>query len=404
MITALAQEGVGVYATPTSARSLRRVSAPAVPIRVLKSQAAAYAAQIADGGGVVGVELDQLMPMPAAPAGTQYPSFAYLLAAYAGGTATPGEALAHRLLTSADLQRPDTVVFPDLVLTLMSADVYRPATRPSTGGVDPTPLGSGSGSGSARIASGSLCSTLSDWVSSGFGALSKALMIGSSSNGALSFIGGLWNSAVSLAQSGLSNVATALTGPVRPGGFAFPSGLTDCAQLLGIQLPSFDRISGRKVDWTFTQVNGTPTTSWCTTASCGLATEDTSTTATQLNSQHQATLHYLTNTETPAQVKAGGLITNDYVLVKGTIKLDTQGLSKLLQDVVLGRELGLRRGRHLHRGLRRFPAGPQRLVLQWRGGRALHADGDRRVRSLRLVHPGADLRRHHLHLYRLPSP
>jgi hypothetical protein len=134
-----------------------------------------------------------------------------------------------------------------------------------------------------------------DWVSTGFNSLVKTLTVGSSSNSALSFIGGLWNSAVSLAQSAISNLASTLTAPVlgtirrglsaaalaswavsalrnlkvatsavpsfnqfavdpsagnsggltitlgKAGGFDFPPGLQQCASL-GIDLPSFNDV------------------------------------------------------------------------------------------------------------------------------------------------------------------
>ena len=174
VVAALAGEGVGVYATPKSRRPLDRVSSPAVPIRVLRSQAAAFASETSTGAGVSGASLDGLVPMPRAPGGKQFPSFDYLLAAYASGHSTPGERVAHRLLAGANLSHPDTVVFPNLVLTLLSADVYRAGKAKSS---------------SARIAaadqplahsaaSGSLCSTLSDWVSAGFNSLVKSLTVG----------------------------------------------------------------------------------------------------------------------------------------------------------------------------------------------------------------------------------
>ena len=184
---------------------------------MLRSQAAAFASETSTGAGVSGASLDGLVPMPRAPGGKQFPSFDYLLAAYASGHSTPGEMVAHRLLAGANLSHPDTVVFPNLVLTLLSADVYRAGKAKSS---------------SARIAaadqplahsaaSGSLCSTLSDWVSAGFNSLVKSLTVGSSSNAALSFIGGLWNSAVSLARSQISNLASTLTasvlGAIKPG-------------------------------------------------------------------------------------------------------------------------------------------------------------------------------------------
>ena len=212
VIAALAQEGVGVYASPTSKRPLRHVKAPVVPIRVLRSQAAADAAGTASGAGIPGAQLDALAPMPKAAAGKQDPPFAYLLAAYAGKSSTPGEKLAHQLLGGADLAHPETVLFPGLVLTLLSADAYRAAAsgrhheHAAQAAAAAPPL--------AYAASGTVCSALSDWVSNGLSSLVKALTVGPSSNAAVNFIGGLWNSALALAQSQLPNLVSTLTAPV----------------------------------------------------------------------------------------------------------------------------------------------------------------------------------------------
>jgi hypothetical protein len=387
VIAALAQEGVGVYASPTSKRPLRHVTAPVVPIRVLRSQAAADAAGTAAGTGISGARLDAVAPMPKAAAGKQYPPFSYLLAAYAGKSSTPGERLAHQLLSGADLTHPDTVLFPSLVLTLLSADAYRTAAsgrhpQRAADAVLAEPVAHAAGPGA-------VCSALSDWVSNGLGSLVKALTVGPSSNAAVNFIGGLWNSALALAVGQLPNVVSTLTAPVlgvirrgfataalvswavsalrnlkvtttaappfnqfgidpaggqpgaltitlgAAGGFDFPTDLKQCANTLGITLPSFDEVAGRTVNWNLAQVDGVPTSSWCSTTDCDLATEDTSGTDTKLGAQHTATLRYTTNTETAAQA-AGGLISNDYILVTGTVSQDTQSLAKLIRDIVLG--------------------------------------------------------------------
>jgi hypothetical protein len=384
VISALAKEGVGVYAAPQSKKPVDRVSAPVTPIRVLRSQAAAYAAETVSGTGVSGAQLSALAPMPVAPGGKRYPSFDYLVAAYASGHSTSGERVAHKLLATADLSEADSVVFPDLVLTLLSADVYRAANA----GRHAAHLAVAEGPPAYASGIGSLCSTLSDWVSKGFNSLVKTLTVGSSSNGALNFIGGLWNTAVSLAPGAISDLATVLkeatvgaiergvataalvswavsavsnlkvatrTAPpsnqfgVSPaagnpgavtiqlgkGGFEFPEGLTACANDLDIKLPSFNKVAGRSVNWNVAQVNGVPTSTWCATSDCDLATEDTVNTQTTLNSEHTATLNYTTNTETTAQA-AGGLITNDFILVTGTVSIDKQELADLIKRVVLG--------------------------------------------------------------------
>jgi hypothetical protein len=378
VIVALAREGVGVYASPASTRPLRRVARPLTPIRVLLSQAKAYAAQTVQNSGTTGAQLNSLVRMPAAPAGKAYVPFAYLLAAYASGHSTAGEILAGKVLGSANLAAPDTAVFPDLVLTLLSADAYRAArAHARAGAIARDPSAHASDLSSA-------CATLSSWVNAGFSALFDALTPGSS---ATSFLSSLWSSAVSLAQSAISGLVTILTAPIlraiRVGiatigvvswaisavqnlkvsvvatpapnkfgvapaagnagsltatlgdasGFDFPTGFTSCAQALGITLPSLNSVAGRTVTWTVTQLYGVPTSSWCS-SDCDLATETSADTA--FAADHTATLHYVTNVESADQAAGGALITSDDLVVSGKVDLDTGPLQHLLTDIVLG--------------------------------------------------------------------
>ena len=385
VITALATEGVGVYASPSATSPVQPVTAPVVPLRVLQSQAAAYAAETLTGSGTLGSQIDALSAMPAAPAGKAYVPFAYLLAAYATSHATAGEVLAGHLLGTQDWARPGAIVFPDLVLALFTADALRAAQA-------------GAHAQLARAASdaalvpadlGSLCSTLSNWVSSAYDTVFNALTVGPSSNAALNFIGGLWDKAVALARSAISNIATLLTSTVvsaitktlgvigvaswvisslrnmtvttaatpptnafgvdpapalmgklvitvgNPGDFNWPAGVTECAQDLGLDLPSFSSVLGHSVAWSLTPMNGVPTSAWCT-ASCELATEDTAMTETSLEAGHTARFSYQTNTETADQASRGSLITDDSVLVHATVSLDTSSLAGFIRAIVLG--------------------------------------------------------------------
>ena len=80
----------------------------------------------------------------------------------------------------------------DLVLTLLSADAYRAAA--SGRHHEHAALVAAGAPPLADAASGTVCSALSDWVSNGLSSLVKALTVGPSSNAAVNFIGGLWNS------------------------------------------------------------------------------------------------------------------------------------------------------------------------------------------------------------------
>lgn len=387
VILALAREGVGVYRSPGATTPMTPVTAPAVPIEVLYPQAVLYADQTKHHSGTLGASLNQVMPALSAPAGQLYPKFDYLMAAYAASTATPGEVLAGRLLGHVDLTHPDAVVFPDLIETLLSADALRAAAQGSTAA-----QGDFAAAGAPPVASaanaGSSCSTLADWVSHAYNSVFNALTVGASSNSALDLIGQLWNKAVSLAQSAISNVASALTGPViaairtglatagvvswvvstlrnlqvtvsadpsynsfgiepghgkkgkvtitvgKPSGWDWPSGIPECAQLLHVTLPSVNSVVGRTVQWKTVDVNSVPTDSWCEPGhACYLAKQESA--ESSLQSNHTASLTYRTNTETHFQATHGIPIDTDSILVSGTVGLNTDQLVKLIKDVLL---------------------------------------------------------------------
>ena len=388
VISALAAEGVGVYRSPSDTTPVKPVSAPAVPIEVLYPQAVLYAAETKHHSGTLGASLNQVMPMPAAPAGQAYPKADYLMAAYASLSATPGEVLAGKLLGRVDLTHPDTVVFPDLIETLLGADALRVAEQGSSAAQADFALAGSRPPVASAAGVGSLCSTLADWISHAYNAVFNALTVGPSSNSALNFIGGLWNQAVSLAQSAISNVASALTGPViaairvglatagvvswavstlrnlqvtisadpsynsfgiepdngktgkvtitvgKPGGWDWPSGIPQCAQALGVTLPSVNSVVGRNVQWKMIDVNSVPTDSWCEPGhACYLAKQESA--ESSLHSDHTASLSYRTNTETHFQETHGIPINTDSILVSGTVSLNTDQLVKLIRDVLL---------------------------------------------------------------------
>ena len=383
VIAALAKEGVGVYTSATATTPVDPVVAPAVPIRVLSSQAALYAAETRNHSGVSGSAINAMLPMPAAPTGKVYPGFDYLLAAYATAHGTPGEILAGRLLGTQNWTHPANIVFPDLILTLFSADAARAAAK-TTGAAPASEAGS-------SPAGATLCVTLANWVSSGFSAIFNALTVGPASTPVLSFLTGIWNGAVALAKSAISNVASGLTdsvlGVIRTGvatagvvawavsalrnlqitsvatpafnsfgvdpaaaksgtltitvgnarGFDWPAAVSQCAETLGVSLPSLTSVVGGTVKWSLEQANGVPTSSWCLPGqSCELATEDPSGTSTSLRSDHTADFAYKTNTELADQDSRGKLVVDDFVLDQATVSLDTAKLQSMVNGIVLG--------------------------------------------------------------------
>jgi hypothetical protein len=390
VIADLAIEGVGVYASASSPTPIDPVTAPVVPLQILKSQADVDAEETVTHEGTLGADLNRLAPMPTPPAGGAYAPFAYLLSAYATAGTTPGEQLAGQLLGTQDWTHPEQIVFPDLVLTLFTADALRAAGTAN----GPDTRSAANDGAEPGI---SLCGTLADWISQNMNKAFSALTASPSSNSLLSYLGGLWNSAVTYARSAIANIVSTLSAPVvsaiqsgigtvgvaaaavstlrnlsatasaapafntfgvdpesevtgtglsgkvtvtlgNAKGFDWPTGLTQCASQLGVTLPSLNSVDGSTVDWNMTQVDGVPTTSWCTgSQTCVLATQDASGTQTTLQSDHTADFAYLTNTELADQDARGAKISGpDAILVSAVVTLDTAKLRSLIQGLVLG--------------------------------------------------------------------
>ncbi len=347
------------------------------------SQAVLYATETQRHSGISGSDIDAVLPMPAAPTGTVYPGFDYLLAAYATAHGTPGEILSGKLLGTQNWTHPANIVFPDLILTLFSADLARAAAK-TTGAATASDAG-------PSPAGATLCVTLANWVSSGFQSVFNALTVGPASTPVLSFLTGVWNGAVALAKSAISNVASVLTdsvlGVIRTGiatagvvawavsalrnlqitsvanpafnsfgvdpavaksgtltitvgnarGFDWPDAVSQCASALNVTLPSLNSVVGGTVNWGLEQANGVPTPTWCIAGqSCQLATEDPSGTSTSLRSDHTADFAYTTNTELADQDARGQMIPNDFVLDEATVSLDTSKLQSMVNGIVLG--------------------------------------------------------------------
>lgn len=202
-IHALAQSGIGVYATVNENAPVEKVSAPAVPLRFLKWQARGLALDAAtSGGGLTGGDLDRMAPVPAdvVPA-------SYLVAAYVKSASTAGGRYSQQLMGRQDWVHPKNISFPTLVLVLLLADTAA-AARGATGAL-PAPLVQ-----SVAFNVAALCQGLADWVNQAFDDLFNLIKVGPSSNSLLSFLGSLWNIGVNLVESAIKAAIAAFTAPV----------------------------------------------------------------------------------------------------------------------------------------------------------------------------------------------
>ena len=141
----IAAAGLGVYADAAQNRPIDPVTSevPASPLRLLATQARAMQLEAADGQGLLGAYLDQVVG-----ADPGMPPASYMIAGWVTGSQSPGARYAHTLMGDRDWRAAPAVVFPSLVLALYTADAARFADALSgntteTGSPPGTTVGSG---------------------------------------------------------------------------------------------------------------------------------------------------------------------------------------------------------------------------------------------------------------------
>jgi hypothetical protein len=144
-VSKLAAAGIGVYADPYQAAPIHEVTtfdgAP-MPVRLLATQARAMTLEAADGQGLLGSTIDQLIGVDP---GMPPPSF--LVAGWITGSQSPGAMYAHSLMGAQTWPNAPTIVFPTLVLALYAADAAQfadtlTATDTPTPGAPTSDIGS----------------------------------------------------------------------------------------------------------------------------------------------------------------------------------------------------------------------------------------------------------------------
>jgi hypothetical protein len=186
---ALARAGIAVVADtstdPATALPEVPLTRAASPFELLDFQAHALAVGAWAGASWTGAALDTVVALPA---GTDSPSLAELMAAYAATADTPGGALARALLAGEDLTHPADVRFPAAVLVLFVSDVATdggrlpapsPAVRPapsSGADVNLLPLAAaGPVVGRPVVDIGLICGGPSAWIDAIVGRLEQAI-------------------------------------------------------------------------------------------------------------------------------------------------------------------------------------------------------------------------------------
>ena len=118
VIAALAEAGIAVYDGPADITPATEPAAPVSPYAVLRFQVEQLARDATAGGGVPADELDALIPMPA-----DTPPMSAILAGYVATGQTPGSRFAATLMAGQGFERPGSLWFPTVVLSLFVGEV-----------------------------------------------------------------------------------------------------------------------------------------------------------------------------------------------------------------------------------------------------------------------------------------
>lgn len=255
-----AAAGIATVADETSTTPLVPVSGPEV-LTLTRWQVDNISSEVADHDGVLGSDLDTVLPMPA-----NSPQLADIVGGWAITKADPIATSAAALLGTPDWTHPDQVVFPTAVTALFAADllqhVSRAEAQPTSGATPsttsseapsstpsetpsmtatPTPDESGTVSGAAYDVPAAApvpasvvtapCTTVAGFVDSVLDQVFSILhldpagvaaylngqvggLAGAILSGLASFLVTFWNTAVRLARQALEAVVSQITAPI----------------------------------------------------------------------------------------------------------------------------------------------------------------------------------------------
>jgi len=215
-VNILAVSGVGTFERPDSPSPMVPVDEPASPLVLLLDQVRAMALEANAGAGFEGAEVDGLVETEADLAAPSY-----ILAGYVAAADTDGSRIAQKLMGAADWdtarwQAAPTLLYPQLVMALFTADVTREqiidttARGPAQGLLAvvgplqverPTPVLNG-----PRVAQSGLCTSVSTFISGALRTVFNALRLGEQRRGASLIFARIWNFVVSIVE----NIVTAI--------------------------------------------------------------------------------------------------------------------------------------------------------------------------------------------------
>lgn len=269
-VEALARAGVEVWDDELTS-ALRDVVEPASPVRFIRFQVRNMALEVARGGGILGMDLDAL----AGHAGGKRPSVSAAVAGYVVSGSTFGADLSRELLEGSDMSSSRLATFPLLVLALFLSDNsrHRASASPTASAFGGEVTGIPGAELVAALRQGGGCGPaggfLGGVIGGIFGLFVKGTLVGRAlaALSVLVTVGSMlrvWTVTVT-AEPGSSHyqvgdappIDGAFTATVDPGGtYSWPPIVSDCAALLGIDLPEPADAPGSPIAWNL--VSGFP--------------------------------------------------------------------------------------------------------------------------------------------------
>jgi hypothetical protein len=154
--------------------------------------------EIQDGGGYLGVQLDELVGDPGGL------PFSYLLAGWITASPTAAAEEARDLMGDQDWTQAPAIVFPTAVLMMFVGDAVQAGA----------PAPSAMSAVEASMHQTGVCSTLSGWVNSALDYVFDSLKVQVDDMDFLGWLGTIWNAAVDLAKGVVTATIEALLAPV----------------------------------------------------------------------------------------------------------------------------------------------------------------------------------------------
>ena len=216
-IEVLARSGIGTYESPNGLAPIVPVQGMESPVRLLWDQVRAMALEAWANGGILGEDLDALMPVDAElaevlPAESPTIPASLVVAGYVSDVETEGARIARDLIGEQDWSEPGPIVFPQLALTLFTSDLAR--DRMAEAGVARAAPGAGvlALRAQVRTAQGDLCSSASGFINSALTRVFDALRLDESGGG--SIFTTIVNFVVSVAETVVRAIVQAFAQPV----------------------------------------------------------------------------------------------------------------------------------------------------------------------------------------------